>query len=59
MLLLHRQMGKKKGKRVKKIEVPTETHTEFELGDMAADIWRSKAAREGKVGRGTETEGRN
>ena len=34
-------MGPKKGRRVSKIEVPTDSVPEFELGDTAADIqWR-------------------
>ena len=33
-------MGSKKGKSVRKIEVPTDTPTHFELGDTAADIQR-------------------
>ena len=34
-------MGPKKGRRVRKIEVPTDSVPEFELGDTAADIqWR-------------------
>ena len=35
MLLLERKVGPKKDRRVRKIEV---TPTEFELGDMVADI---------------------
>ena len=39
-------MGPKKGRRnVKKIEVPTDTSTEFELGDTAADIQRRREER--------------
>ena len=41
-LLLKRKMGAKKGRRVSKIEVPTYIHTEFELGDTAADIQRRR-----------------
>ena len=34
-------MGPKKGRRVRKIEVPTDSVLEFNLGDTAADIqWR-------------------
>ena len=33
-------MGPKKGGRVRKIEVPTDSPTEFKLGDTAADIQR-------------------
>ena len=34
-------MGPKKGRRVRKLEVPTESVPKFELGDTAADIqWR-------------------
>ena len=42
MLLLQRNMGPKKGRRVRKIEVPTVTPTEFKLGDTAADIHRRR-----------------
>ena len=36
-------MGLMKGRRVRKIEVPIYTPTEFELGEMAEDIqWRRK-----------------
>ena len=35
-------MGPNKGRRVGKIEVPTDTPAEFEFGDMAADIQREK-----------------
>ena len=31
-------MGPKKGRRVRKIEVPTDSVPEFELGDTVADI---------------------
>ena len=31
-------MGHRKGRRVRKIEVPEHTPTEFELGDLATDI---------------------
>ena len=31
-------MGLNKGRRVRKIEVPTDSVPEFELGDTAADI---------------------
>ena len=44
-------MGSKKTKNVRKIEVPTDTHTEFELGDTAADI-------QGRGGRGRKPGGR-
>ena len=33
-------MGPKKGRRVRKIEVPTDSFPEFELWDTAADIQR-------------------
>ena len=40
-------MGPKKSRKiVRKIEVPTGTHTEFELGDIAADIQRRREERE-------------
>ena len=42
MLLLQRKMGPKKGRRVRKIDVPTDTPTEFELGDTA-DIQEGEA----------------
>ena len=44
-------MGPKKGRRVRKIEVPTENVPEFELGDTVADIQQrrdDKEARESK-----------
>ena len=37
-LLLQRKMCPEKGRRVRKIEVPTDTPTEFELGNTVADI---------------------
>ena len=39
-------MGPKKGKRVRKIEVSTDTPPEFELGDMAAYIHQMRGERE-------------
>ena len=43
---------------MKKLEVPTDSVPEFELGDTAADIQQRKEKREAKKGgRGTETEG--
>ena len=39
---------------MRKIEVPTDTPTEFELGDTAADIQRRREKREARE-RGTET----
>ena len=42
-------MGSKKGRRIRKINVPTDTPTEFELGDTTADIQRRREeARERK-----------
>ena len=38
MLLLQRKMGPKKGRRVRAKEVPTDTPTEFKLGDTPVDI---------------------
>ena len=41
----YKEMGPKKGRRVRKIDTPTE----FELGDRAADIqrrWEEREARE-------------
>ena len=35
-------MGPRKGRIMSKIEVPTDTATEFELGDTAADIQRKR-----------------
>ena len=41
MLRLQRKLDPKKGRIVRKIEVPTDTPTEVELEDTAADIqWR-------------------
>ena len=39
-------MDHKKSRRVRKIEVPTYTPTEFEFGNMAADIQRGREERE-------------
>ena len=39
-------MGPKKGRRVRKIRVPTETRTEFEFRDAAADIQRRREENE-------------
>ena len=41
-------MGTKKGKRVRKIEVPTDSVPEFELGDTVADIQRRRQEREAR-----------
>ena len=41
-------MGPKKGRRVRKIEVFTDSVPEFELGDTAADIQQRKAEREAR-----------
>ena len=38
LLMSQRKMGPKKGRRVKKIDPPTDIVPEFELGDTAADI---------------------
>ena len=46
MVLLKRKMGHKKGRRVRKTEVPIESPTEFQLGDRAADIQRKRNERE-------------
>ena len=43
-------MGPKKGRRVRKIEVSTDSVPEFELGDTAADIQQKKE----RVARETE-----
>ena len=46
-------MGAKKGRKVRKIEIPTDTPPEFELGDTVADIqWR----REERVAKEREEE---
>ena len=39
-------MGPKKGRKVRKIEVPTDSVPEFELGDTAADIQQRRQERE-------------
>ena len=39
-------MGPKKGRKVRKIEIPTDTPTGSELGDTAADIQRRWEKRE-------------
>ena len=52
-------MGPKKGRRVRKIEVPTDNVPEIELWDTAANTQqRTDEREEGKriVGRGPETE---
>ena len=41
-------MGPKKGRRVRKIEVPTDSVPEFELGDTEADIKRRREEREAR-----------
>ena len=41
-------MGSRKGRRVRKIEVPTDSVPEFELGDTAADIHRGRQEREAR-----------
>ena len=41
-------MDPKKGRRVRKIEVPTDTSTKFELGDTAAFIQRRREEREAR-----------
>ena len=41
-------MGPKKGSRVRKIEVPTDSVLEFELGDTAADIQQMRQEREAR-----------
>ena len=46
-------MGAKKDRKVRKIEIPTDTPPEFELGDTVADIqWR----REERVAKEREEE---
>ena len=41
-------MGFKKGRRVRKIEVPSDSVNEFELGDTVADIQRKRQEREAR-----------
>ena len=49
-------MGPKKGKRsVRNIEVPTDTPTEFELGDTAAAIEEGRTENRERQGGGTKT----
>ena len=45
-------MKPKKGRRVRKIEVPTDSVLEFELGDKVADILQMRKEREGRQERG-------
>ena len=55
-LLLERKMGPKKGRRVRKIEVPTDSDPEFKLG--AKCRYTAEEGGEGgkrNRGRGTET----
>ena len=63
--------AKKDRRNVRKIEVPRDTATEFELGDIAPDIQRKREEREqreresrhrnnrGRTGRGGSQEDRN
>ena len=48
MLLLQRKMGPKKGRRATKIDVPTDTPTQFEFGDTVADIQQMREEREAR-----------
>ena len=41
-------MGQKKGRRVRKIKVPTDSVPEFELGETAVDIQRRREEREAR-----------
>ena len=43
-------MGPKKGRRVRKIKVPTDSVPEFELGDTVADIQQRREEREAGEG---------
>ena len=54
-------MGSKKGRRVRKIDIPTDSGPEFELGDTAADIqWRRDERQEnGRRHRNRERRGGN
>ena len=45
-MLLHNGCQEGKKKNLRKIEVPTDTSTEFELGDTAPDIQRMREERE-------------
>ena len=45
-------MKPKKGRRVRKIEVPTDSVLEFELGDKVADILQMRKEREWRQERG-------
>ena len=56
MILIY-YMDPKKGRRnMRKIDVPTDTPTEFDLGDTAADIQRKREEREqSEKGGGRET----
>ena len=51
LLFLQRKMGPKKSRIVRKIEVPTDTPTEFELGDTVADIQRRREEEEAQTQR--------
>ena len=44
--LLERKKGPKKGRNVRKIEVPTDTPTGFGLGDTASDLQERREERE-------------
>ena len=46
--VFEKKMGSKKGRRIRKIKVPTDTPTEFELGDTTADIQRRRKEREAR-----------
>ena len=51
-------MGPKKSRRVREIEVPTDSIPEFELGDTTTDIQcRREREKQEKGRKGTETEG--
>ena len=52
-------MGPKKGRRVRKIEVPTDSVPESELGDTAADIQRRRLEREARKREETQQEQQN
>ena len=42
-------MGPKKGRRVRKIEVPTDSVPKFDLGDTAVDIQRRRDERKART----------
>ena len=51
MLLIKRKMGPKKGRRMRNIEAPIDTPTEFELRDVASDIHKREETKQTEKGR--------